>query len=712
MATMHRNAAPRWAFRGARGRVGGHVFAVLLLAAGLAGASSGAASALDAPLPQSRTSSLIASAANGHATTIATTPQKFSPDGRITIYGSKTVGSSVMVTLSPGNVRACSVAADDQDTWSCAALLPNGGQQRLTAVETLSDSAALAPASVDTLIDVLGAPFLDGDGTILTAGNLTGIGFPGSTVIVSVNGTPDPGCTRAVVHPNSFWSCPLSAASGGPYTVRAQQSNPAIGAGSLSQYSNVQSVVVDRDAPAAAVIATPVFGTRITEESFTVSGTGESGATVDVYLDGTPSCSTVVVDSQFSCVLTALANGAHALRALQHDAAGNYAPPSAEIGVAFGPAPSATVPPTSPPRITTPAVPSPVPADSSPDTGAVAEPVVPDPVTVPTPSASSAAVPSSGGWGTTTGFGRGNTLPPAGPVHENWLAGPLIGLLFLALVAIPLRLLVAAVAGRMPRPRFTGRNQSQRHPATAVPASTRTQRGLRVIAPIMVTAAVIAISGGVGGEVRYLRLFLAITLGLVVLNGLTALVLRSASRLLGLATTLRWLPGMLVAAAATSLLSRLLSIDPPLIAGVLVGAVIANTASARHSAVLSLLQLGSLTVLGILAWFAHGQVANGTGFWAALTSETLATVFLAGLGSVLVLVLPLGTLPGRIILNWSSLGWTATVVVAASVSAGTIFGSTATVSAAIPWALAVAAFAGLCVVVWGFVRFVEPRLRA
>ena len=654
------------------------------------------------------------------ATTVATIPDSFSPDGRVTVHGSKTAGSAIAVTLASVNSRVCTIDADAQTTWSCTVLVPNGPQQRFTAVETLADSGAPAPASVDALIDVLGPPFLDGDGTVLTAGNLSGVGYPGSTVTVSVNGTPDPGCSRATVQASSFWSCAISAASGGPYSVRAQQSNAAIGAGSLSRYSNVQSVLVDREAPAAAVILAPTAGSRLIDITFVVSGAGESGAALDVYLDGTPSCSTGVTNSQFACTLGAPTSGEHTLRVIQRDAAGNYSPPSPEFSVSFGPAPVVAPVPGSVPSLPSPPAVTRAPAIITPSPLApevTPESTMPDtaspPTTGGTPEATS-AVPLAGGWGAPTGFGRGATLLSTDPNRDNWLTGPLIGLLFLALVAIPLRLLVLALTGRvrLPHTQFMGRNQSvspARDDSELVPEP---RRPLRTAAIITATAVLIAISGGVAGEVRYLRLFLAITLGLIVLNGLTAVILRAGSRLLGSSITLRILPGMLLAAAITSVLSRVLSIDPPLITGVLVGAVFAATSTARKSAVLSLLQLAALTVLGTSAWLAHGLVSAGTGFWAALASETLATICLAGLGSVLVLVLPIASLPGRVILNWSSIGWTATVLVVVSLSAGVIFGSTAIALAATPAVFAVVAFAGLCVATWGFVRFVEPQLRA
>ena len=106
-----------------------------------------------------------------------------------------------------------------------------------------------------------------------------------------------------------------------------------------------------------------------------------------------------------------------------------------------------------------------------------------------------------------------------------------------------------------------------------------------------------------------------------------------------------------------------------------------------------------------------GTLTAAAGFWRAFLGETLATVCLAGLGSALVLVLPIAGLPGRRILRWSPFAWVASVIVVATTLALVTLGGRPSPEALLPWVAAPLAFAALSVATWAFVRFVEPQLR-
>jgi len=97
------------------------------------------------------------------------------------------------------------------------------------------------------------------------------------------------------------------------------------------------------------------------------------------------------------------------------------------------------------------------------------------------------------------------------------------------------------------------------------------------------------------------------------------------------------------------------------------------------------------------------------GFWGNLTLEILATVCLAGLGSALVLLIPLGRLPGRVIFEWSMLAWAGILVVVAVLAwVIALDGTLTNVPTLAAFAMVAGGFTALCVAVWAWVRYVEP----
>jgi hypothetical protein len=111
----------------------------------------------------------------------------------------------------------------------------------------------------------------------------------------------------------------------------------------------------------------------------------------------------------------------------------------------------------------------------------------------------------------------------------------------------------------------------------------------------------------------------------------------------------------------------------------------------------------------VLAWILHGAVGDAQGFWGAGLSETLAAVAIAGLGSVVVLLLPVGALPGRAVFEWSHWTWLGLAVVAVTVATVALAQGVFPALLAVIAALAIAA---VCLGVWAWVRFVEPGLAA
>ncbi|MET3768976.1 hypothetical protein ABIB15_001662 [Marisediminicola sp. UYEF4] len=640
-------------------------------------------------------------------TSVTTSPADFSPTGFVAVSGTRQPGSSVTVTRTDTGAAVCAVKAADAENWSCTGLqaLPNGADISLTATETPAEGE-IAPGTIT--VDVLGPPTMDGSGSYLTTGLVSGSGNPGSTVAVSIDGEVDPNCSSVPVSASTYWSCNVSTPTGGPYFVRSQQSDSAIGGGSLSDYSDVRRVTVDRDAPAAAVITSPRSEGRIVGPQIVISGTGESGSTVDVYVNDIPACTAAVANGTWACDIGTHGKGPHMLQALQRDAAGNFAAPSEQIRVYFGPR-DAGAPPPAP----SPAAPSETPApapepEPSPDDADTA-PLLP---TRPDIRDWSAPAPDEAltNWGTPTGFG-GTLTTFTDSVRTPWYSPLILSLAFLSLIALPLRLLASALRGRLrlSRTQLTGRNL-RTDPTADVPRPINPW--LAGAVPVAAAAGLIVLTGGVEGEVRYLRLALAVSIGLAILNIVgTAMLTRLGSGWTGTSRRLRFVPIMLLAAALASMASRWTGMDPPLVAGVLIGAVFAAATPVRPRAIVNLIHVGGILVLGVLGWLAHGVLGPVQGFWGSLASETLATLCLAGLGSALVLVLPIATLPGRVILEWSLAAWVATVLLVAGTVATVVYG-TALTGAVLPWLGSAAVFAAVSLAMWLFVRFVEPRATA
>lgn len=670
-----------------------------------------------------------ASTESALVTTIETTPADFSPTGFVTIAGTRQPGSSVVVSMTATGARVCTSAASENTSWACAVaqLMPNGADIGLTATETPAASAP-RPAPGTTTVDVLGPPVMDGTGRYLTTGLVSGRGHPESSIRVSIDGSVDTSCAAVPVSTDGYWSCNVAAGSSTrPYTVRSQQSSEQIGGGRLSGYSNAQQVTIDRDPPESAVITSPLAGARIERQPAVVSGSGESNASVDVYLDNVPVCSTTVRGTAWSCEVSGVRSGPHSLQTVQRDAAGNFAAPSAPVPVEFGPAATPTPSPgTEQPA--DPGTPAPVPeGDGGTDPGTGAPAPQPAPDAEPQPEAGpqadpperpdlpdwSVAEPSEAltNWGTPTGFGGSLAAFDDSGARGPWYASPVLGLVFLALIALPLRLLATALRGRVavPHGRFTGRNRNPRIDSPEdVPRPVNPWVAGAV--PVAAAAGLIVLAGGVNGEVRYLRLLIAVGLGLTILNVVgTALLTRWGARRAGTSTRLRFLPLMLLAAALATLVSRFAGLEPPLVVGVLIGVVFAASTPARSRAIVSLVHVGGVLVLGLLAWFLHGLLGPVTGFWGSLASETLATVCLAGLGSALVLALPLATLPGRVILEWSLAVWVGTVLTVASIVAAVVYGNSLTPGNLVPWLVVAGVFSAVSLAMWLFVRFVDPR---
>ena len=193
------------------------VLALVLALGGIASAGLSAQAETVTPVP----SSALA------PTTVTTTPDDYTLTGAVRVSGTRQPGSSVVVTIAGSRLCAAPAAADTQ--WACMGdqVLPNGAAVALTATETPTAGREV-PESGSSTVDVLSPPVLDGNGKYLTTGLVSGTGFRGSQVTVTIEGVVDANCGAVPVSGQGYWSCNVAQGSGGPFVVRAQQST-AIG---------------------------------------------------------------------------------------------------------------------------------------------------------------------------------------------------------------------------------------------------------------------------------------------------------------------------------------------------------------------------------------------------------------------------------------------------------------------------------------------------
>ncbi|MGE7207666.1 Ig-like domain-containing protein, partial [Sphingomonas sp. NPDC019816] len=258
-------------------------------------------------------------AGNASLTTTVTAPDTTAPaapaatvsaDGS-TLTGTGEPGATVQVTDAAGQpIGTATVAADG----SYSVALPAGTADGQSLSVTQTDAAGnVSPATSAATPDLVapGAPTaaLSADGTVVT-----GTGEIGATVqVTNADGQP---VGTAIVGADGRYSAALPAgtADGRPLTVT--QADPA---GNVSPPTT--AVTNDTTAPDAPVAT-------VSADGITLTGTGESGATIRVVdANGQPVATTTAgPDGSFSVALPAGTATGQSLSVTQTDAAGNVSP--------------------------------------------------------------------------------------------------------------------------------------------------------------------------------------------------------------------------------------------------------------------------------------------------------------------------------------------------------------------------------------------------
>ncbi|MFC0197083.1 Ig-like domain-containing protein [Microbacterium arthrosphaerae] len=209
-------------------------------------------------------------------------------------------------TLADGSHTVNAVAAD---------AVGNTSPVSNTNTFTVDTTAPAAPVVV--------AP-ANGSTTADSTPTISGTAVPGSTVTVRIDGSAI--APTATADGSGNWMTAPTLADGS-HTVNAVAADAV---GNTSPVSNTNTFTVDTTAPAAPVVVTPADGSTTADDTPTVSGTAEAGATVTVSIDGAAIAPAATADGSGNWSVTAptLADGAHTANAVATDAGGNTSPVS------------------------------------------------------------------------------------------------------------------------------------------------------------------------------------------------------------------------------------------------------------------------------------------------------------------------------------------------------------------------------------------------
>lgn len=659
-------------------------------------------------------------------------------------HGTGTAGHSVRVTGPVATGTAgCSTTVRDDGSWSCVAAVRSGPQQVFTVQDrtTAGVGSASAPAS-----DIVVPPTVTTDRP--TNGPVSGTGYAGATVTLSVSGSTTD--RTATVGRDGRWTISLGGATPGaggdarPVVTATQTASTAAGYRSdlRSAASAPVTITLDRTAPAAPRITTPATGDRVGAQSAAVSGTGEPGAVLTVYVDRAPVCRTdVPASGRWSCSTagSTLLGGTRSITATQEDAAGNFSRSSAAVRVrvpqgsgSSGEPSGSSSGPGAPGSGSASATSSATGTASgngtgagSPDGGATSTGAAGGPGSDAGTGAGGTGGTSNGATGSVGGTGPGSGhagLDWSGPAGDwtasttydttvptiqtvfSWrtvLVATAVAAGFLVLVAGPLALVAGTVQGRVRNPfaGVLGRNRprdERRRGDDALPT------WVSIAIAVAVVGLCTVLGVGVSLEARYVRLAIAVLLGAGVLTATVVLAARWAAGSDRHTIGFRVSPWLVLAALVACAVTRSFELSPAVIVGVVlvpVGRPDLDTAALRLGSTIvagarsATWRSVALLVVAAAGWVLH-SLTPGSGFWVSFVSEFAITLCVGGLGAVVATLLPLTGSAGHALLTQSRGRYVAIAAVAVALAAAVYSGTAGTHVS--PVALAV--IAALCTV--------------
>ncbi len=659
---------------------------------------------------------------------------QFISSSRTTVSGSKAAGQEIHL-LSPRGGDPLCIVAGPATTWACEDIFLQDGPRITLRVVVRGD-----PSLTDEItVAVLGAPTVQGGLTGSDSnGWVRGTGHPQATVTASLpNGETCSGTTDN----SGAWACLFEGSQvKGSLDVTARQTS-AFSSPSSSNASEPVAVMFDLTAPAAPVVTTPRDGAQVPVAGTEYTGTGETGATVTVFAGPYSVCSATVSNNTWQCAAGGVTDGEYTVVAVQKDSAGNVSPGSTRVTVSYVTSSATATPPADSASAMPPV--APIPSGSAPSTpdgsgvvpGESTETMDPSPTPGPAADAPNAAKPVApaasvfpGEWNDPTPFAL--ALSAGGTTATfPWLRAVSLALGALVLVVVPLRMLAGTLSRRRGNrppwhlPSLAGRNREREE--FDVAPTVRLNRWLRGGAALVTAAAFVMLSGPVVDQPAYVRLLIAVILGLALINAVALLVpLWWSSRVLRLRGSIRFLPHYLLLIAAAAIASRMFDVHPAVLFGMLGSVSLTATAdapgqsdqqpTAAQRGQLAAVRVGSLMALAVVAWSLRALLPVATDFTTSLVAETANTIVLAAIGSAALILTPIGHTSGRSVLAWSPLVWTGLTLGAY----GILFAALAPVIdqlhgsgiGIVLW-IAAGCFAALCASLWAWQRFVAPGQR-
>jgi hypothetical protein len=543
----------------------------------------------------------------------------------------------------------------------------------------------------------------------MSNGFLQGTGYPGATL--TLRSSEGATWTVTVAGTGSWVYVLPQDVPSGSLRLTATQSTSFSGSEQSRASAPVQ-ISLDRDAPAAPSITTPVPDASIPAGATTYAGVGETGSTVTVFAVTTSGidiqlCADVPVSNgRWSCTGAAVPAGGATITAYQRDAAGNTGPGSPPFSVVFT-GPTA----------------SPSPSQSSaPSEEQATTPAAPPAATAPPSSGSpapEAVAPPEGNWAERTPFTTAVQAAVGPGADLTWLRAVLMAIAVVVLLLVPARMVATTVARRRNAAEthhaiLTGRNRTPTHddPAPLLRAPGNLARS---IIALSVAGAIVLFARPVDGEPVYLRLLVASVLALVLVN---------------LAAT--WAPARFAAwrgfdrpeqrlsvvafpvIVGVALLSRVLDLQPAFLFGLLFVIALPN-GSRQDRGQLGLSRIVAVFTLGLAGWLATSLIGTPVGFAGSFVAELVNIVAMTALGSAAMMMVPLGKLSGRAVLNWSRPAWFASALVIFTVLFAFL---SPTVDAwqgqvaALVIVIAAVGFAAVGMSLWIWRRMVSPNLTA
>ncbi len=250
--------------------------------AAAATAPAPAAAAATAPAPAAAATA-PAPAAAAPAAPALTSPAAASQlqAGTTTFSGTAAPGSQVQISLDGKPLGTAT--ADASGKWSIDAAIDSPGDHTVVA-QALGANGAVAAASAPLRLSVAAppaaaAPTIDQPAGAVAAGALalSGTGSPGTQITIFVDGQP---AGTATVGADGSWSLPVTLPEG-QHVLTARALDTAGKELAASQPLQL-SVAAAAASGAAPAIGFPADGATLGAGSFTMSGTGAPGSTIEI----------------------------------------------------------------------------------------------------------------------------------------------------------------------------------------------------------------------------------------------------------------------------------------------------------------------------------------------------------------------------------------------------------------------------------------------